>query len=331
MPVFTVAENIDARQRARQGTGCSTSTTPARRIRELGDQYGLPVDPDAKVGDLSVGEQQRVELVKALFRRGRHPDPRRADRGAHAGRGRRLLRRRPQPGRSGQVDHLHHPQAARGARRRRPDHGAARRPGRRHRRPDDGDPAVAGQPDGRPRRRVPGREGDRRSPATSCSTSTSCRSQDDRGVPTVNGFELEVRAGEIFGVAGVEGNGQRELVEAIAGMRRKVGRHASRSLGQRRHQDATPARSPSSGVAHIPEDREQARPRRGVHDRRQPRAQPLLTGSPFARRGIRNVEAIDGEADGSSTEFDVRTPGIDVAGRTRCRAATSRRSSSPAS
>ena len=52
---------------------------------------------------------------------------------------------------------------------------------------------------------------------------------DDRGVMTVNGLDFEVRAGEIFGIAGVEGNGQRELVEAIAGHASHVGRHASRS------------------------------------------------------------------------------------------------------
>ena len=51
------------------------------------------------------------------------------------------------------------------------------------------------------------------------------RVEDERKVQTVNGFAVEVRRGEIFGVAGVEGNGQRELVEAIVGMRRKVGGH----------------------------------------------------------------------------------------------------------
>ncbi len=42
---------------------------------------------------------------------------------------------------------------------------------------------------------------------------------DDRGVTTVSGLDFDVRSGEIFGIAGVEGNGQRELVEALAGMR----------------------------------------------------------------------------------------------------------------
>ena len=62
------------------------------------------------------------------------------------------------------------------------------------------------------------------------------RVEDDRGVQTVNGFSVEVRGGEIFGVAGVEGNGQRELVEAITGMRRKR-RRTRRDPRPRRHQD----------------------------------------------------------------------------------------------
>ena len=53
-------------------------------------------------------------------------------------------------------------------------------------------------------------------------TITDLHVKDDRNLTAVDGFSLEVRAGEIVGVAGVEGNGQRELVEALAGMRRVV-------------------------------------------------------------------------------------------------------------
>ena len=67
IPVFTVAENIVLGNEARKGVTLDLDTA-RDRIRELGAQYGLDVDPDAKVEDLSVGEQQRVELVKALYR-----------------------------------------------------------------------------------------------------------------------------------------------------------------------------------------------------------------------------------------------------------------------
>ena len=56
-------------------------------------------------------------------------------------------------------------------------------------------------------------------PAGSCSTSSGLEVKDD-GQPAVKGLDLQVRAGEILGMAGVEGNGQRELVEAMCGMRK---------------------------------------------------------------------------------------------------------------
>ena len=67
IPVFTVAENIVLGAELSKA-GLLDVAEARRRIRDIGQRYGLHVDPDAKVGDLSVGEQQRVELVKALFR-----------------------------------------------------------------------------------------------------------------------------------------------------------------------------------------------------------------------------------------------------------------------
>lgn len=78
--------------------------------------------------------------------------------------------------------------------------------------------------------------------------------QDDRKLPAVRDFSLEVRAGEIVGIAGVEGNGQRELVQAITGLRKidsgsvKIGGTDSTKL--------SPHKIHELGVAHVPEDRE---------------------------------------------------------------------------
>ncbi len=245
IPVFTVAENVVLGSELDQEPAARHEPRPAARSARSAHRYGLDVDPDAKVGDLSVGEQQRVELVKALFRRGRHPDPRRAHGGAHPGRGRRLLRRRAQPRRPGQVDRLHHPQAARGARRRRPDHGPAQRPRRRHRRSRNRDPAVAGQPHGRPRRRVPRREASAAARATCCCRCAVCACSTTAACRPSTASRADVRGGEVFGIAGVEGNGQRELVEAITGMRRKS-RRARADPRPRRHRRCPRARSPSS-------------------------------------------------------------------------------------
>ncbi len=67
VPVFTVVENVVLGDELRRGPVLDLDDR-ARRIAELGERYGLRVDADAKVEDLSVGEQQRVELLKALYR-----------------------------------------------------------------------------------------------------------------------------------------------------------------------------------------------------------------------------------------------------------------------
>ena len=67
IPVFTVAENVVLGNEPRKGLSLDLGRA-RERIRELSAQYGLEIDPDAVVGDLSVGEQQRVELIKALYR-----------------------------------------------------------------------------------------------------------------------------------------------------------------------------------------------------------------------------------------------------------------------
>ena len=91
-------------------------------MRELSSSYGLAVDPDALVRDLPVGVQQRVEILKALYREARmlildEPTAVLTPQEAHD-----LFRVMRALTSERHGDHLHHPQAARGARRRRPHH-----------------------------------------------------------------------------------------------------------------------------------------------------------------------------------------------------------------
>ena len=189
-------------------------------VARLAAEFGLRVHPRAKIWQLSVGEQQRVEILKLLYRGARilimdEPTAVLAPQEIGGpvpdaeGDGRRRPERR-----------LHQPQAERGARDRRPGHGHA-----------------PGQGDGR---RDPG--GRRRPSATSpaswsvatCSSlyerSASApgevllsvrdvEADNDRGLPALRGVSLEVRAGEIVGIAAVAGNGQTELAEVITGLR----------------------------------------------------------------------------------------------------------------
>ncbi|HEX6696464.1 MAG TPA: ATP-binding cassette domain-containing protein, partial [Solirubrobacteraceae bacterium] len=67
VPVMTVAENIVLANEPRKGVLLDFEAASAR-VRELSDRYGLAVDPDARIEDVSVGMQQRVEILRALFR-----------------------------------------------------------------------------------------------------------------------------------------------------------------------------------------------------------------------------------------------------------------------
>jgi simple sugar transport system ATP-binding protein len=78
--------------------------------------------------------------------------------------------------------------------------------------------------------------------------------EDDRGLEQVRGVSLQVRAGEIVGIAGVDGNGQTELIEAITGLhKRKSGRIVVD--GREMSQGASPLAMLEAGIGHIPEDR----------------------------------------------------------------------------
>ena len=68
VPVFTVAENVALGDEHTRGAGVLDLESTRRRIREISEQYGFDVDPDAVVEDLPVGVQQRVEIIKALTR-----------------------------------------------------------------------------------------------------------------------------------------------------------------------------------------------------------------------------------------------------------------------
>ncbi len=89
IPVMTVAENIVLAPGADDGGLVLDTREAERRVRELSDRYGLAVDPHARVEEISVGQQQRVEILKALYREARHPRARRADGGADRRRRRR--------------------------------------------------------------------------------------------------------------------------------------------------------------------------------------------------------------------------------------------------
>jgi len=128
--------------------------------------------------------------------------------------------------------------------------------------------------------------------------------RDDRGLVAVNGVSLEVRAGEIMALAGVQGNGQTELVEAIAGMRPVES--GSIMLNGRDITNASPRAVLDAGLGHIPEDRQ----RDGLVMSMSVADNLVLNTprrAPFARRGSRNLGAINDNAERLVKDFDIRT------------------------
>ena len=133
---------------------------------------------------------------------------------------------------------------------------------------------------------------------------------DDGSRPLLADIDLVVRAGEVLGVAGVEGNGQTELVETIMGMRRAAGGTITLS-GTDITRAGTLARR-EAGIGYIPEDRT----RHGLLATQPLWANRILghqSRPPVARRGLIDREAARRDTQRIVEEFDVRTPSVDVA------------------
>ena len=133
--------------------------------------------------------------------------------------------------------------------------------------------------------------------------------RDDRGLAVVDGVSLAVRAGEIVALAGVQGNGQTELVEAITGLRHVES--GSVLLGGRDVTNRSPREILDAGLGHIPEDRQRdgAVLSMSVADNlvlNTPRR------APFARHGTRNLRAVRDNAETQVESFDVRTSSVDA-------------------
>jgi ABC-type uncharacterized transport system ATPase subunit len=249
---FTVAENValgDQRDRRLVPDRAALE----RRVAELAEQFGLAVDPRARIWQLSVGEQQRVEILKALYRDARvlildeptavlTPQEARAlfaTLRAMAADGRTIVF----------ISHKLHEVLAVS------DRITVLRGGR-----VVGTLATAGAtPQGLATLMV-GREIEtaRRHPRAGTAGTVVLEAHDlhaegDRGLPSLRGVSLAVRGGEIVGIAGVAGNGQRELAEVLTGMRPLTAGRVTVSGQELRAGD--PRDAIEHGVAHVPEDR----------------------------------------------------------------------------
>ncbi|GGC97421.1 putative ABC transporter ATP-binding protein YufO [Pontibacillus salipaludis] len=131
------------------------------------------------------------------------------------------------------------------------------------------------------------------------------RVKDARGAEMVKGLHLDVKAGEIVGIAGVDGNGQSELIEAVAGLRKVES--GSILLNNESITHFTPRKVTESGVAHIPQDRHKFGL---VLDF--PIGENMVLQNyyqkPYSSMGVLNYKEIYKQANKLINEYDVRTP-----------------------
>jgi simple sugar transport system ATP-binding protein len=257
IPVMTVAENIVLEIEPTKAGVLLDYAKAAERVREISTQYGLAVNPTAKIESISVGQQQRVEILKALYRGADVlilDEPTAVLTPQEAGELFAIVKSLQEGGTS--IIFISHKlnevlEIA--------DRITVLRRGKTI----DTVPREGATEEGLAKLMV-GREVllrvDKKPPETG-ETLLEVRNlhvKDERGLPAVRDVSLTVRAGEIVGIAGVEGNGQSELIEAITGLRRAESGEVVVAGQVVSHPSAR--RMLDAGVGHIPEDRQ----RRGL-------------------------------------------------------------------
>src|SRR4051794_17800373 len=252
VPVLTVAENILLGEETMARLGFLDRKEAKRRIVELGQRFGFEIDPDVKVGELSVGWQQRVEILKALYRNARVlvlDEPTAVLTPQETQEIFAVLRRLAEQGHS--IVFISHKlyevlEIA--------DRITVIRRGRvvGSRKPSETDEEdLAALMVGRDVQLVVDRGESH--PADVRLEVRGLKVRDDRGSDVVRGVDFDIRAGEIFGIAGVAGNGQDELVEAIVGLRKPA--EGSVTLDGRNVTDASTREMTNLGTGYVPADR----------------------------------------------------------------------------
>ena len=305
IPVFTVAENVMLGHEETSFGGRLDLAAARQRVREISSRFGFDVDPDALVQDLPVGVQQRVEIIKALSRDAKvlvfdEPTavltPQETDelivimkqlreQGtaivfiSHKLREVREVADRITVIRLGRVVGEAQPTATNVEL-------ASLMVGRAVELTVEKEPADPGAP----ALRV-----------------TDLRVVDPSGQIVVDGVTFDVRAGEILAIAGVQGNGQTELTEALIGLQRRV--TGTVELDGRVLTGASVRRVLDAGVGFVPEDRNED----GLVGQFTIAENLMLdrsSGEPFVRAGSLRLAYLDGFAEEKIREFDVRAQGV---------------------
>lgn len=316
IPVFSVTENImlgaETDHRPVQDEAALTKLDRkevAQKVATLSDQYGFQIDPNAIVGDLPVGVQQRVEIVKALYRKANIlilDEPTAVLTPQEAEDLFRIVRELTQRGVS--VIFITHKLKEVLAI---ADRITVMRGGKVV---GTAEPATTNEQ--QLATMMVGREviltvdKDEAKPKEDVLKVDALHVRDQRDLETVRGVSFAVRAGEVLGIAGVQGNGQTELAEALTGLRHVEG--GKISLAGKDVTGHSPRLFTETGLAHIPEDRQ----KHGLVMTYTIADNMILCDyykPPFSVRGVLQQTAIDTNARELIKEYDVRTPSPYVA------------------
>ncbi|MGB5987230.1 MAG: ABC transporter ATP-binding protein [Desulfobacterales bacterium] len=302
---FTVTENIILGNETTKALGVLDLKSAEREVAELSRRYGLIVDPRARIEDLSVGGQQRVEILKALYRGAEilildEPTAVLTPQEIQELAG--IIRNLTQEGKSIIIiTHKLHEikQMA--------DTCTVIRRGEHI-----GTVDVAQVSEQELATMMVGREVSfavKKKPARPGATVLELKDlvvADHRGIQTVDGLNLELRAGEILGIAGVDGNGQSELVEALSGLRPVTS--GTIQVNGRTVTRPTPYEVINEhNIRTIHEDRR----KRGLvmeFDIAENLILETYYKAPFSRRGTLRQAAIYGSAGEICRAFDIRPP-----------------------
>ncbi len=306
---FTIAENIILGKEPSKSGGLKLDMkTAVANVQKISDEFGLEVDPNSVVHDISVGMQQRVEILKALYRGAEilildEPTavltPQEIDELGD------ILRNLTKEGKSiilithklkevlsmsdritvvrrGKVVETLHTKDTDA------DSLAELMVGRKVKLTSDKTEKTAGEV---------------------ILAVDNLKVRDSRKLEAVKDVSFEVRAGEILAIAGVDGNGQKELVEALTGLRKVESGGISISGVDTTHYSTKKINK--TGVGHIPEDRQ----KRGLILEYTLAENMILgyhTEEPFSKNGLMNYGEIHKHGQVLIKEFDVRTPNEDV-------------------
>lgn len=301
---FTVTENIILGNELTKA-GIVNIKDAAKKIQKLSEMYGLDVDPNAKIEDISVGMQQRVEILKTLYRGADiliFDEPTASLTPQEISELIQIMKRLIQEGKS-IILITHKLKEIMDV----SDRVTVIRKGE-----GIGTVVTAETNPNELASLMVGRQVEFKTvkseahPTDDTLVIKDLVVADYRGIDKVKGLNLTVRKGEILGIAGIDGNGQSELIEAITGLRKS--KSGSISINGTNLTNKKPRKITESGVGHIPQDRH----KHGLvldfsigHNI----ALQTYYQDPISKNGIMNYSKVSELAQKIINDFDVRTQG----------------------